>query len=177
MKFTYKHFFLLSSLFFVLLISIGIYKKVTNVNSETAIQKNLDENRKEEEIITDYVEPEPYIKDIGTGIKTATFSHGDDVIGPKLQTVILDPIDPEINGDPQNIIATIKHDSDVTSAKVIVYTDENEISKALELIKGTLTDGTWEVKIPYTDSYLKTYYIKFFLESETGDFEGGLRLR
>lgn len=141
------------------------------------VATNIGENDTKDFIVTEFVEPKPYIKDIGTGKQIATFSHGSDVMGPKLQSVTLDPIDPEIGGGNQMIIATIKHDSDVTLARVTVFTDNTEISEVLELTEGTLRDGTWEVEVPYNDTYLETYYVKFFLESDSGNFEGGLKLR
>jgi len=119
--------------------------------------------------------PRP-IKDIGTGEQTFNFSHGSEVLGPKLGQVTLTPIDPKI-GETQTITTTLKHDSPITLAKVNIQTDNNTTIKDLKLVAGTNTNGTWQATIKYKDSYDYNYYIKFNLQSTTGNYEGGLRLR
>ena len=116
------------------------------------------------------------IKPIGTGQQEFKFSHGDKVTGPKLQTVTLDPIDPDKNST-QVITATIKHDSPVTKANLIIESDNDITIQPLKLINGDTQNGTWQAKLKLKDTYDYNYYIKFDLQSSSGNYSGGLRLR
>jgi len=124
--------------------------------------------------------PEPTLppspKPLPTGKQVYRYSHGDDVVGPKLQVVTIDPFDPK-PGQTITITATIKHDSPVTSATAILVTDNQSNNQPMQLIDGSDTDGTWTTEYTLDDTYLYTYQLNFELASSTGDYQGGMTYR
>lgn len=115
--------------------------------------------------------------DIPTGKQEFKFSHGEKVVGPKIQTAIIDPLDPAA-GQRQTITLTVKHDSPVTSAAATLLTDnsDNQTVK-FRLKSGSNTDGTWEASWQMKDSYKCRYAIKFDLKSSTGDYGDTMHIR
>lgn len=111
-----------------------------------------------------------------TGSQTYRFSNGESVVGPKIQTLIINPLDPAKSGS-QTITLTIKHDSPVTSAVVTIITDNNESPLILKLTNGTDTDGTWTGNWTVNDTYNKRYGIKFSLKSSTGNYNNVMFIR
>ena len=123
------------------------------------------------------VKPVEFVpKNIGTGNQVATFSHGKDVVGPKISTVEINPIDPK-QGSVQNLFVSITHETPVLQARANVHTDNGMQVVELELMEGTATDGVWSAEVLYEDSYDKYYMIDFVLEAEDSTYQGGLRFR
>jgi hypothetical protein len=119
--------------------------------------------------------PRP-IKSLPGGKQIYNFSHGAGVIGPKLQQVVVDPLTPGV-GETQAVTITIKHDSPVTEASVVLLTDIQTTVYPLTLIAGTTTDGTWQGSWKIPETYNYNYYLKFSLKSATGNYNDGLKLR
>lgn len=115
-------------------------------------------------------------KILPTGDQTYTFSHGPDVVGPKLHTVIVAPIDPAV-GAMQTITATITHTSPVTTVTGYLYTDKGVTEHPFKMISGTATDGTWSSSWFMPSTYLQIYYLNFSIKSTTTSWDGGLRFR
>lgn len=113
---------------------------------------------------------------IPTGKQQYQWSHGPDVVGPKIGTMIIDPLDPS-SGQKQTITVTIKNDSPVTSAGAILLTDNSEQKGAFKLKDGSTTDGTWELTWQTRDSYKCQYAIRFDLKSTTGNYNEVMRIR
>jgi len=111
-------------------------------------------------------------KPIGTGKQEFNFSHGSEVTGPKLTKVILDPIDPEPN-QPITIHVTIENNTPLTKSDIIIETDNK--TNIQEMI--TTDNNSYLAKLKLKDTYDYNYYIKFDLQSNTGNYSGGLRLR
>jgi len=104
------------------------------------------------------------------------YSHGKDVVGPKLQVVTIDPFDPQPD-QTINITAEIKHDSRVTKATAILITDNQITPQEMTLTSSETTNGTWTASIKLEDTNLCTYQLKFDLQSETGNYNDGMVFR
>lgn len=116
------------------------------------------------------------IHPLPTGTQEYTFMFGKDVIGPKIQKVTINPLTPAKNGT-QTVSVAIKNDSAVTRATATLYTDREQHAYELKLASGSATDGSWAASWKITDTYNYTYYLKFLLQSKTGDWTGGLTFR
>ena len=172
-----KRLLILSSTLITLLIITVFFgfQHLSNDRFNLSAVSNI--NRKLKTIINHQEEPEFSPKPIGTGKQTGRFSHGNKVTGPKPGKVTIDPIDPKLK-QIQTVTVTIKHDSPVTKALLHFHTDHKTVTKKMKLIDGTPTDGTWQVKHKYDDSYLRNYYLQFELIDEKGErFKSGLRYR
>lgn len=110
------------------------------------------------------------------GKQVYKYSHGKNVVGPKLQMVTIDPFDPQLN-QTINVTAEIKHDSPVTKATAILVTDHKTVPQEMKHISGEPTNGTWTTEIKLEDTYLCTYQVNFDLQSETGNYQGGMTFR
>jgi len=115
--------------------------------------------------------PKP-IKPIGTGTQEFFFSHGSEMTGPRIQKVILDPINPQPN-QQITIHVTIENDTPLTKSDIIIETDnKTNIQKMI-----TTDNNSYLAELKLKDTYDYNYYIKFDLQSESGNYDGGLRLR
>lgn len=114
---------------------------------------------------------------IPTGKQLYRYSHGPKVVGPKIQTVEFDPLDPA-TGQKQTVTITVKNDSPVTSASLTLISDGDETQTAkFKLKEGTEVEGTWELSWQLKDSYKCRYAFKYNLESSTGNFESTQYIR
>lgn len=169
---------ILSTILFILLTVTGFlgFKYFTNTTIDFSAVTNKFQAATDSQLDPKQPEIKGEIKAIGIGQQEFKFSHGDKVTGPKLQTVTLDPIDPDKNST-QVITATIKHDSPVTKANLIIESDNDITIQPLKLINGDTQNGTWQAELKLKDTYDYNYYIKFDLQSSSGNYSGGLRLR
>jgi hypothetical protein len=117
--------------------------------------------------------PTPTPRPLPAGKQTYRLSHGKDVIGPKPQTVTIDPLDPT-KGAEQTITVIMSPQDPAASIAALLQTDHKNagISFAPSSIPNEWI-GTWAAD----DSYLYTYYLKFTIHGASGTFEGGLRFR
>jgi hypothetical protein len=120
--------------------------------------------------------PTPTPKPLPSGRQIYNLSHGENVKGPRMSQVIIDPLDP-LAGGTQIVTVKIAHTSPVTDAKATLKTDNMDKTYTLKRIAGSDTDGTWQASWKMEDSYDYTYYLFFKLTSETDSFEGGLTFR
>lgn len=110
------------------------------------------------------------------GKQIYTYSHGKNVLGPKLQIVTIDPLDPQ-KGQKITLTAEIKYDSPVTNATVFLVTDNKTVEEKMRLISGEPNNGTWATEIEVNDTYLCTYELNFDLQSQTDNYKGGMVFR
>ena len=115
-------------------------------------------------------------KPLPGGSQTYRYSHGKDVVGPKLQTVTIDPFDPQ-PGDTIKVTAEIKHDSPITKVTTYLVTDSKTVTQEMKKVSGEDTNGTWETEFKLQDTYLYTYQLNFELSSETDNYQGGMTFR
>jgi hypothetical protein len=120
--------------------------------------------------------PTPAPKPLPSGRQIYNLSHGENVNGPKISQVIIDPLDPSVGGT-QIVIIKITHTSPVTKAEATLETDNMDKTYILDRVAGSDTDGTWQASWKTEDSYNRTYYLFFKLESEEDTYEGGLTFR
>jgi hypothetical protein len=125
---------------------------------------------------TQGVLPTPTPKPIPSGTQLYRFSHGSEVVGPKIKRVEIDPLDPAI-GANQKLTVTISHTALINHASLWVQTDNESIDRSLKLVEGDTYEGTWEGEWTISDSYDYNYYFSFDLRSDLGDYQGGLRIR
>ncbi len=111
-----------------------------------------------------------------SGSQTYRFSHGEDVVGPKIQTVTIDPLDPQ-NNATQTISLEIESESSVQSAVIIVSTDNREKTLNLKLISGDSQKGTYQGSWQVDDTYENKYSFRYILTSETDTFDNTMYLR
>lgn len=111
-----------------------------------------------------------------SGSQTYRFSHGEGVVGPKIQIATIDPLDPQ-NGDTQTITLEIESESPVQSAVIIVSTDNREKTLNLGLISGDSQKGKYQGSWQVDDTYENKYSFRYILTSETGTFDNTMYLR
>lgn len=116
--------------------------------------------------------PSPTPKPLPSGKQTYRFSHGQNVTGPKPQTVVVDPLTPA-PGEKQTVTVIIASDSPIIEAKATLDTDHDSNIYPLTASQGETWEATWTIN----DSYDYTYYLHLFLKSADGTFENGLRFR
>jgi hypothetical protein len=106
-----------------------------------------------------------------------TYIYGSrNVAGPVPSEVTIDPLTPAV-GATQTVTVKIKFTSPVTSAGVILNTDNKVTKFPLELTSGTTTDGIWKGTWAMPDSYDHIYYLQFDIKSNLGNYEHGLVFR
>lgn len=120
--------------------------------------------------------PTPAPRPLPSGKQIYNLSHGENVVGPKISQVIVDPLDPSVGGT-QIVTIKITHTSPVIEAKATLETDNMSKTYTFERIGGVDTDGTWQASWKMEDSYDQNYYLSFKLTSETDTYEGGLTFR
>lgn len=120
--------------------------------------------------------PTPTPKPLPHGLQIYRFSHGKNVVGPKPTKVMINPIDPKLNSY-QTFTVTIKHNQPVTSAQIVLVTNNYSQTIPLKLKSGSLTDGVWVAKYKFTHSYNHTYQIKMLFSDGQQEFHGGLTFR
>lgn len=120
--------------------------------------------------------PSPSPMYLAPGKQTYNISHGSNVTGPKPTKAIIDPIDPAKNQE-MTITIDITSDSNVTKSGIKILTDNNTILSELQLISGDKQNGTWQTKLKINDTYLYTYLLNFDLQSNSGNYTGGLTFR
>jgi hypothetical protein len=113
---------------------------------------------------------------IPSGKQNFNFSVGNSVAGPKIQTAVIDPLDPA-TGQRQTVTLTIKHSSPVTFAEATLLTDNTQQSSKFRRISGTDTDGTWQLSWQTKDTYKCRYAIQFDLQSSTGNYNEVMHIR
>jgi len=120
--------------------------------------------------------PTPTPKPLPHGIQIYNFSHGKNVQGPKPLQVTIDPIDPKLN-TYQRFSVKIKHSQPVTSAQIILITDNYSQTIPLSLKSGTNLDGIWTAKYKITHNYNYHYQIKMIFSDSQTQFKGALTFR
>lgn len=118
--------------------------------------------------------PIPYV--LPTGSQIYHYSHGSEVKGPKIQTVTIDPIDPQ-PGTTQTLTLEIESVSPMTKNALTIATDNHTTSLELTRISGDNLKGTYAVTWTPTDTYEHTYSLRFKLESTTDAFDSTMYLR
>jgi hypothetical protein len=116
------------------------------------------------------------IKEIPSGRQIYNVSNGSNVVGPKMQKIILDPQTPTPQ-EKQTVTITVKNNSPLTEAMAYIKTDNRELGYPLTLIEGTKTDSTWQGSWKISDTYDHTYSIRFDLKSSTGEYNDSIVLR
>lgn len=116
------------------------------------------------------------IKEIPDGRQVYNVSHGNNVVGPKIQKIIIDPQTPAPK-EKQTVTIVITNDSPLTEATAYIKTDNREVGHRLALIEGNLNNGTWSASWRITDTYDHTYSIRFDLKSPTGEYNNGMVFR
>jgi len=170
-------------LFFILLILLVVFFFIDFQFSEKQVQESLRKftdyktsQTLETQTLSPSPTPKPSPKPIPSGKQTYYLSHGKNVKGPKINQVIVDPLDPSAS-ETQVITVKITYTSPVTSVKATLETDNMNKTYTFKHITGSNTDGTWQTSWIIKDSYDYTYYLSFRLTSEADTFEGGLTFR
>jgi len=116
----------------------------------------------------------PYI--LPTGKQVYRFSHGDQVVGPKIQTLTFDPLDAP-SGTKQTITLEIESVSPMTDNSIIVSTDNRAKTLNLKLISGDTTKGTYSVSWTVDDTHDTIYSVRYILKSTTDTYDNTMYLR
>jgi len=120
--------------------------------------------------------PTPTLKPLPSGRQIYILSHGKDVKGPKINKVVIDPLDPKV-GKSQKVTVTIKYPEPVVSAKATLKTDNKESPHLLTKISGGGEESVWEGSWIVDDSYNYNYYLFFEITSTVDSYKGGLTFR
>ena len=105
-----------------------------------------------------------------SGPQTYRFSHGSNVTGPKIQTMIINPLDPK-KGTTQTVTLAINSESPVTKASIIIYSDSQEKDVNLKLISGDFLKGTYQGSWEVNDTYNNKYALRYILKAEKNTFD------
>ncbi len=116
------------------------------------------------------VVPEKIFTPLPTGSQTYKFSHGDQVLGPKISEITIDPL--EIKpGEKQTITLLAAHTFPITSVSIEIITDTKTTPHTLDKIGGTNQDGTWQGTWEFEDTTAKRYGIRLILKSSDHDYD------
>lgn len=110
------------------------------------------------------------------GKQSYTLSHGNEVKGPRMSKLVIDPLTPG-PGIEQTLLLTASHTSKITGAVVEVVTDSGREKHVLKKLSGSDIEGTWEGRWTLKDSYDYTYGFRFVLSSDTGTYDDYMWLR
>ncbi|MEI8233009.1 MAG: hypothetical protein WCG44_04715 [bacterium] len=116
----------------------------------------------------------PYI--LPTGKQVYRFSHGDQVVGPKIQTLTFDPLDAP-SGTKQTITLEIESASPMTDNSIIISTDNRAKTLKLKLTSGDTSTGTYSVSWTVDDTHDKVYAVRYILKSTTDTYDNTMYLR
>lgn len=159
-------------LFLVLMLSLGvlfgvIYKRVVDTRSTSKLVTGEDkvENVAVKKVVS-----------IPVGKQVFRFSHGDKVVGPKIQTLEISEMKPEL-GKNQKITLGIKNETPISKVSLTLFTDSKETNYVLKKKSGTDIEGVWELEWLVDDTYNYRYQIKFDLESATGNYQDKMVFR
>ena len=111
-----------------------------------------------------------------SGSQTYRFSHGSEVKGPKISTVVIDPLDPQ-NGATQTITLDLESESPVTKVTIVIVTDKQEKNIDLKLIEGDSKKGKYGAAWQVNDTYDTKYAIRYDLRSETATYDETMFIR
>lgn len=111
-----------------------------------------------------------------SGIQTYRFSHGKDVVGPKIQTVVIDPLDPQ-PGATQTITLEIESESPMKSVVIVAATDNQEQTLNFKLTAGDSLKGTYQASWQLNDTYDAKYAFRYILTAEDSVFDNIMFLR
>ncbi len=111
-----------------------------------------------------------------SGIQTYRFSHGEAVVGPKIRTVVIDPLDPAPGAD-QTITLELESESPVKSVVIIAATDNRKKTLNLKLISGDSLKGAYQASWQPNDTYDVRYSLRYILTAEDSIFDNTMYLR
>lgn len=159
------------ALFLLLMIGVGVAIGVF-------VQKYFKVEKNSKSMSTDGTQVEliKKIQPIPEGKQVFRFSHGDQVVGPKIKTLEISEMKPEV-GKNQKVTLEIKNETPINLVALTLVTDVKETKYVLKKIKGTETDGTWSVEWMIDDTYNYKYQIKFDLESASGNYQDAMVFR
>ncbi|MCR4280070.1 MAG: hypothetical protein NUV82_01435 [Candidatus Komeilibacteria bacterium] len=158
----------------VLLISLFVYFFLKNENnlSENRLTSVESDKRSKLPSVSPSRPPGPTSVPytLPSGPQTYRFSHGSNVTGPKIQTMIINPLDPK-KGTIQTVTLAINSESPVTKASIIVYSDSQEKNVNLKLISGDFLKGTYQGSWEVNDTYNNKYALRYILKAEKNTFD------
>ncbi len=85
------------------------------------------------------------------GKQTYRFSHGKDVVGPKPESITIDPLTPN-KGEKQTVTLKISAAAPAESASIEIITDNKSADHRLNFADGNWT-GSWEIDDTYDYKY------------------------
>lgn len=111
------------------------------------------------------------------GSHTFTFSHGDKVVGPKPQSLTIDPLTPSPD-QKQTLTVTLSGTTPVTQATVYMTTDtKTEVKHVLTRISGSSTEGVWQGSWSIKDTTDTKYALRFYFKNANGIYNNTMRFR
>jgi len=104
------------------------------------------------------------------GPRTYKFSHGDQVVGPRISELTMNPLN---NKEGENQTLTIKatHPLPITNVTIELITDNKIVKHELKLIEGSATDGVWQTNWQSSDTHSGRYGLRLFLESSDNNYD------
>lgn len=155
----------------VLLISLLVYffsKNEKNPSEDSLVSIESDKRSRQLSASPSPSPGVPYV--LPSGSQTYRFSHGPDVVGPKIQTMTVNPLDPKV-GSTQTFTLEIKSESPVTKTSIIIYSDSQEKNVDLKLISGDSLKGVYQGSWNVNDTYNNKYALKYILKTEKNTFD------
>lgn len=111
-----------------------------------------------------------------SGKQTYRFNHGSNVVGPKMQSVTINPLDPQ-NGDTQTITVEMGSSSLLTKAIITIYTDNKQKEIGLKFVSGDLENGIYQGSWAVNDTYEKRYAFRYILTDSSGTYDNTMSPR
>lgn len=108
--------------------------------------------------------------ELPTGPQTYTFSHGDQVKGPKISKIIFDPLSIQ-PGETQTITLFATYHVDITKVSIEMLTDNKVNQLELTRISGNNLDGSWQTVWTPEDTINHKYGARLLLNSKEETYD------
>lgn len=179
-----SHILILSALLFVTILGSGyFYLNLTSPSSLKQISFTSLRNKMlttKPTIIEDtsaqIEEPTPSIVPLPTGLQSYEFTHGAQVVGPKVAKIIYDPLTPSAGGT-QKVTLTAAYSAPITDVVLTIVSDHLITPHTLSLTSGTTTDGTWTGSWVIDDTLDTRYAARTTLKSTKDTHDSAMWFR
>jgi hypothetical protein len=110
------------------------------------------------------------------GRQVYEFSNGQDVKGPKIKEVIIDPLDAKV-GETQSLSIQANYPTAITSVSIELITDSQKQAYTLRKSSGKNTDGIWKTEWVLNDTTDHRYGLRLILSSATDTYDNTMWFR
>ena len=166
---------LLGSLYYYLKVSQSPWLQKISLSSFKKIISNQDSKVIENEMPVG-IEPTPTPIPLPTGLQSYEFTHGAQVVGPKVAKIVYDPLTPSA-GETQKVTLTAAYSVPITEVVLTIVSDHLITPHVLSLASGTNTNGTWTGSWVIDDTLNTRYAARTTLKSTIDTHDSAMWFR